>query len=234
MGQIPHLMFEISINCSQESAHWFQVFNQRNGSVIGSLPTPGMCRSVVFPGDKVQSYPEDPHFAERTVNLAPSFQRKEPPRYPPSFQRSEPPRHAREELPTCPGQAFAGNRIGNAPTPLLFQKPAPISTGARSSQPSTRSVRCNNPCVPYTQGWPGATVIVPQNLFEDDEVSTPSVARMPSRSCQASRGEADSSNEESNSCNRLNRRKKGCPYIPPSTAGVYGGSDPFTSPGDTR
>jgi hypothetical protein len=75
------------------------------------------------------------------------------------------------------------------------------------------------------QGWLDATAIGPKNLFEDDEVTTPSVAQMPTRSCQASRGEANSSNEESNSHNQLARR---------TAAGMYGGSDPFTSPGGTR
>ena len=37
-----NLMFEIPANCPVESAHWLQVFNQRTGAVIGSLPTPGM------------------------------------------------------------------------------------------------------------------------------------------------------------------------------------------------
>ena len=46
-----NLMFEIPANCPVESAHWFQVFNQQNDMVIGSLPTPGMRRSVMFPGD---------------------------------------------------------------------------------------------------------------------------------------------------------------------------------------
>jgi hypothetical protein len=129
----------------------------------------------MFPGHKVQSYPEVPHFAELTANLAPSFTRNEPPRHAPSFQRNEPPRHAHEELPTCPSQVFAGNHIGDAPEPLLFQKPTLISTSARSSQPPARSVRSNNPCVPHVQGWPDATAIAPQNLFKDDEVSTPLV-----------------------------------------------------------
>jgi hypothetical protein len=37
-----NLMYKIPINCSQESSHWFQVFNQCNGAVIESLPTPEM------------------------------------------------------------------------------------------------------------------------------------------------------------------------------------------------
>jgi hypothetical protein len=178
----------------------------------------------MFPGHKVQSYREDPHFAELAANLAPSFQRKEPPRY------------ARAELPTCPSQVFAGNRIGDTPVPLKFcnSKPATASTDAWLSQPPTRSVRSNDPHVPCTQGWSDATAIAPQNLFEDDEVTTPSVARMPTWSRHASRGEADSSNGESNSRNQLARRKKGSPYIPPAAAGMYGGSDPFASPGGTR
>ena len=65
-------MHELPLNCPTVSTHWFQVFNQRDGSVIGSLPTPGMRRSVMFPGDKVQSYPEDPSFAERDCELCTS------------------------------------------------------------------------------------------------------------------------------------------------------------------
>ena len=37
-----NLMYEIPLNCPTVPAQWFQVFNQQNGSVIGSLPTPGM------------------------------------------------------------------------------------------------------------------------------------------------------------------------------------------------
>jgi hypothetical protein len=167
----------------------------------------------MFPGHKVQSCPEDPHFSAPTEQLTPPFQRKEPPS------------HACEELPTCPSQAHAGNHIGETPTPLLFHnsKPAPISTNARSSQPPTRSVRNNacNPGVPCTQGWPGA--IAPKNLFEDDKMTTPSVAQMPLQSCRASRGEADSSDEESNSHNQQAHRKKESPYLLPAAGGMCAG-----------
>jgi hypothetical protein len=37
-----NLMFEIPVNCSVESAHWLQVFNQHTGALTGSIPTPGM------------------------------------------------------------------------------------------------------------------------------------------------------------------------------------------------
>jgi hypothetical protein len=85
-----------------------------------------------------------------------------------------------DELPTCPSQVFAGNRIGDTPLPFLFRKKAPTSTSTRSSQPLTGSGRSINPLVPYTLGWPDAAANAPQNLFEDNPVPTPYVAQMPS------------------------------------------------------
>ena len=161
-------------------------------------------------------------FDEGTRNLIPSPQLLEPPIY------------TREELPTCPSQVFAGNRIGDTPIPLQFWKRAPTSTSTRSSQPSTDRVRSINPLAPYTLGWPDAAAIAPQNLFEDDPSPTPSVARLPSQSRRTSRGEIDSSDEECKNCNQIARRKKGRPYVPPAAKGMYGGADPFVSPGGTR
>ena len=221
-----NLMYEIPLNCPTVPAHWFQVFNQQNGSVIGSLPTPGMRRSVMFPGDKVQSYPEDPSFAERTANYAPST------------HRIDPPLSIRTDLPTCGGQVFAGNRIRTTPNPLSFRKKPPASTSTRSSQFSTGSDRARsvNTIIPYSQDWGNADAMSPQNLFLANTTPVSNVARMPTSSRRARRGEVDSSDDdESNARTRATRRRPGKPFIPPVTKNMPGGADPYiTTPGGSR
>ena len=216
-------MSELPANCSTASSHWFQVFNQWNGMIIGSLPTPGMRRSVMFPGDKLQSYPEDPSFAERTANLSTASYRIEPPSY------------TRTDLPTCPSQVFASNRISGTPNPLSFRKKAPPSTSTRSNLLSAGNGRTIDPTIPYTLEWPNADAISPQNLFLEDQVPVSSVARMPSSSRRSLRGEVDSSDEESNARGPETRRRAGFPYLPPVTKNMPGGADPYmTTPGGTR
>ena len=220
-----NLMYEIPSNCPTVPAHWCQVFNQRDGSVIGSLPTPGMRRSVMFPGDKVQSYPEDPSFAERTANYAPST------------HRIDPPLSIRTDLPTCGGQVFAGNRIGSTPNTLSFWKKPPASISTRSSHSSTRSdmTRSANAIVPYPQDWGNADAISPQNLFLANPTPVSNVARMPTWSRRGRRGEFDSSDDEESTRSRAARRRPGKPFIPPVTKNMPGGADPYiTTPGGSR
>ena len=163
--------------------------------MIASIPTPGERRSVVFPGDKVQSYPEDPSFAERMARYAPSTRVIDPPL---SIRTDLPTcggqvfagdrigsaTHSlsiRTDLPTCGGQVFAGDRIGSTPHSLSQWKKPPATTSTRSSQSSTRSdmTRSVNAIVPYSQDWENADAISPQNLFLANPTPVSEVARMP-------------------------------------------------------
>ena len=220
-----NLMVEIPSNCPTDSAHWLQVFNQRDGSVIGSIPTPGMRRSVVFPGDKVQSYPEDPSFVERMALYAPST------------HVIDPPLSIRTDLPMCGGQVFAGNRIRSTPHSLSQWKKPPASISTRSSQSSTRSdmTRSVNAIVPYPQDWGNVDATSPQNLFLANPTPVSDVAQMPAWSRRGRRGEIDSSDDEESTHSRAARRIPGKPYIPPVTKDMAGGADPYiTTPGGTR
>ena len=227
-----NLMVEIPSNCPTDSRHWLHVFNKRDGSVIACIPTPGERRSVVFPGDKVQSYPEDPSFAERMA------------RYAPSTRVIDPPLSIRTDLPTCGGQVFAGDRIGSTPHSLSQWKKPPASISTRSSQSSARSdmTRSVNVIVPYSHDWENADAISPQNLFLANPTPVSEVARMPSGAARLSswsrrghRGEIDSSDEEESTRSRAARRVPGKPYIPPVTKDMAGGADPYiTTPGGTR
>jgi hypothetical protein len=152
-----NLLNKMPGNCSQDTSHWLHAFDSR-GAVLLSIPELGVQWSVMFPGDKIQSYPKDPHFAAKAGQPTLASQRKDPLN------------QVHKAILTCPSQLYANGHIGDTPRPF---------SAFRSSQ-SVRSSTGNGGkdyVVPYPQTRTGS--LYPQNLFKDDEESTATVAWMP-------------------------------------------------------